>query len=167
MTEVSSNESAELGGDNTGIPLSAHKEAFARNAIGIVAATAGLDVSLAGRDLAAVDLTLVSDRDYAPNALHPKLDVQSKCTERLDVQRAESIAWQLDRRSAVILSAPNRHSMAILCITVVSGPPATWLEVNDAGIYGNFATFYLQGQHLPPVPSHQNSIVVHIPDVTC
>lgn len=144
-------------------PVSGLKEKLSIAVIEMLASSAGLDVGRWGMDYDGRDVTLSSSHDYSPHTYGPSLDLQMKCTGQERALRDDHVAWQLDARTSLLLSAPNRQSMAALCVVVVPEHPGHWLDWPDEGLLAYCRPYFLRGQDLPPVPHGQDSHVVHLP----
>lgn len=144
-------------------PVSALKEKLSIALIEMLASSVGLDVGHWGMDYDGRDVTLGSSHDYDPFTYGPSLDLQMKCTGQERALRDDHVAWSLDARTTRMLAAPNRHSMAMLCVVVVPEHPGHWLEWPDEGLLAYCQPYFLRGQDLPPVPAGQDSHVVHLP----
>lgn len=144
-------------------PLSALKERLSIAVVGMLASTAGLDAGEWGMDYDGRDVTLSSSHDYSPDTYGPSLDLQMKCTGQQRAMRADHVAWQLDARTTTYLAAPNRHSMAVLCVVVVPKHPGHWLDLHDEGLLAYCRPYFLRGQDLPQIPHGQTTHVVHLP----
>lgn len=152
----------ELYDDDT--PLSAIKEQWSRATLDAIAAPVALDISSWKTDYDGFDVTLRSDHDYGPAGVYgPKLDVQLKCTSQQRVLKDDHVAWQLDARTAGKLSAPNRGTMAILCVAVTPEHPGHWLEWPESGLLAYSRTYFLRGTEIEPLAVGQESGVVHLP----
>ena len=124
-------------------PVSGLKEKLSIAVIEMLASSAGLDVGRWGMDYDGRDVTLSSSHDYSPHTYGPSLDLQMKCTGQERALRDDHVAWQLDARTSLLLSAPNRQSMAALCVVVVPEHPGHWLDWPDEGLLAYCRPYFL------------------------
>ena len=146
-------------------PLSGLKEKLSIAVIEMLASTAGLTVGQWGMDYDGRDVTLSSSHNYSPHTWGPSLDLQMKCTGQERALHDDHVAWQLDARTSRLLAAPNRQSMAALCVVVVPEHPGHWLDWSADAMLTYCRPYFLRGQDLPTLPAGQASHVVHLPYV--
>lgn len=141
---------------------SAMRENLSRAYLNIVASAAGLTVGDWGNDYDGIDTTLKSKVDY-PKSLHPKIDIQLKCTGQEAAVHANHIAWALETKTVAYLSAEHRSNPGMFCVLVAPDSPGLWLTHDPAGLLAHSHMYWLWGKDLPAAKLDQKKQTVHLP----
>ena len=146
------------------LPLSAMKEELSMAYVHMLASATGLDIGTWGQDYDCRDVTLQSSVEY-PDLVDASIDLQLKCTGQETVQRKNSIAWSLDKRSVAKMTRTHRATPYLFCVLVAPADPEVWLTHNADGLLARSHMYWLWGHQLPaPIPTQQHQ-TVHVPRV--
>ena len=142
---------------------SAMRENLSEAYLAMVASAAGLTLGSWGNDYDGVDVTLKSKVDYTPGSLHPKIDIQLKCTGQERAVREETIAWALEPATVKYLRAKNRSNPGLFCVLVAPDEPGWWLSHNVDGLLAHSHMYWTWGCDLPTEKPAQKHQTVHLP----
>ncbi|MEA9986071.1 DUF4365 domain-containing protein [Subtercola sp. RTI3] len=138
------------------------KEELSKAFLHLLASATGLDVGEWGQDYDVRDVTLKSRVEY-PDLSDAGIDVQLKCTGQESVERADTIAWSLSKRTITRMTKTMRATPFLLCVLVTDADSAYWLDANVDGLLARSHMYYLWGHDLPAPIETQESQTVHIP----
>lgn len=149
------------------MPLGGMKEELSFAYLHMLASATGLDVGTWRQDYDVRDISLRSTVDYGdftPDGLSDAgIDVQLKCTGQERVDRDDTIAWSLSRRTLEKMKRTNRTTPYMLCVLVTPDDAAFWLDSSVDGLLARSHMYYQWGHHLPALTSGNESQTVHLP----
>lgn len=143
------------------LPLDQMKEQLSIAYVRMIVAAAGCSASVNSTDFDAVDIGVHSSASYEVRD-EPRFDVQLKCTSQ-DVVRDEHVSWKVDERTHRKLTNPKRAVPAVIGVLVVPQDAGLWLDHDEERLLTASTMYYMEGRHMPPLPSGQGSITLHIP----
>ena len=114
------------------LPATEMKNQFSVGFLHSIAAHAGIEFWTSSSDFNGVDATLRTYARYERRA-GAKLHIQLKCTSQTAIQQADHISWSLGRDAYVKLSDPDRFSLGVLAVLVVTGSPPVRVTVRTEG----------------------------------
>lgn len=144
------------------LPGTQMKEQLSIAFIRMVVAAAGCSVASYSTDHDGVDISIKSSAEYS-RKLGPQIDVQLKCTARVDVVRSREIAWVIDARTHKYLTSEKRQVPALLALLVVPDSIDAWLDHDETRMLTESTMYWIFGLDIPKLPPGQQSITVKIP----
>ena len=146
------------------LPLSAMKEELSMAYVHMLASATGLTLGTWSQDYDCRDASLSSSVDY-PHIVNAGIDIQLKCTGRVDIQREHEIAWSLDRRTVSKMTITRRSQPTMLCVLIAPSEAEYWLESTVDGLLAKSHMYWLWGHDMPSPVLSQDHQTVHLPRV--
>lgn len=149
------------------MPLGGMKEELSFAYLHMLASATGLTIGTWSQDYDVRDITLRSSVDYADfnedGLSDAGIDVQLKCTGQEQVDRDDTIAWSLTKRSLGKLNKTNRTTPYLLTVLVTPDDAAFWLSSGVEGLLARSHMYYQWGHELPTLVPGNKTQTVHLP----
>lgn len=137
------------------------KEELSKAYLHAIAARCGFAIGNWSQDHGGVDVTIGAGKALGYGRLsRPKIDIQLKCTSRLDIQKGDYIVWSLDRTHYDTLRAEALQPH-LLVVLVLPEQEDAWLEHTVDALILRRCAFYVKMTGLPYKDS--DTVTVRIP----